>query len=318
MTDIKTHLTSLSGYVYERTRRRLEGLDDEEYLWEPAPDCWTVRADASGTHRIDSALAPDPAPFTTIAWRLWHLIGCYGGSRNATWLGLDRPAGGFDHGDPAPGAAAAAIDALERAQVHWHELLASVPLEQYGETIGPIAGQYADSDKAGLVLHQIDEQIHHGAELGVLRDLYRATVAAERQDPDVAALLKGERDGVDRGRIPQLVAVHPDLVLRAARNGQYVAIPVLLDLGFPVDGTTAGDDAADGNGADDKATGDKGRHQTALHVAAGAGHMESVRTLVEAGADLTARDPEYKATPLEWAQYFNRVEAVGYLEEVGR
>jgi hypothetical protein len=23
-----------------------------------------------------------------------------------------------------------------------------------------------------LVLHQIDEQIHHGAELGVLRDLY--------------------------------------------------------------------------------------------------------------------------------------------------
>jgi hypothetical protein len=26
---------------------------------------------------------------------------------------------------------------------------------------------------ARLVLHQLDEQIHHGAELGVLRDLYQ-------------------------------------------------------------------------------------------------------------------------------------------------
>ena len=31
---------------------------------------------------------------------------------------------------------------------------------------------YGEDDKASLVLHQLDEQIHHGAELGVLRDLY--------------------------------------------------------------------------------------------------------------------------------------------------
>jgi len=38
--------------------------------------------------------------------------------------------------------------------------------------MGLIAGPFADLDKASLLLHRLDEQIHHGAELGVLRDLY--------------------------------------------------------------------------------------------------------------------------------------------------
>jgi hypothetical protein len=33
---------------------------------------------------------------------------------------------------------------------------------------------------AALVLHQLDEQVHHGAELGVLRDLYRHDAAQWR------------------------------------------------------------------------------------------------------------------------------------------
>jgi hypothetical protein len=43
--------------------------------------------------------------------------------------------------------------------------------------MGPVAGPYAEADAASLVLHQLDEQIHHGAELGVLRDLYLHTHA---------------------------------------------------------------------------------------------------------------------------------------------
>jgi hypothetical protein len=35
-------------------------------------------------------------------------------------------------------------------------------------------------DKTGLVLHPIDEQIHHGAALGVLRDLYRTGFKGNR------------------------------------------------------------------------------------------------------------------------------------------
>jgi hypothetical protein len=41
------------------------------------------------------------------------------------------------------------------------------------QILGLVAGPYAEDDKASLVLHQLDEQIHHGAELAVLRDLYR-------------------------------------------------------------------------------------------------------------------------------------------------
>lgn len=33
-------------------------------------------------------------------------------------------------------------------------------------------GLYAESDTVDLVLHALDEVIHHGAEVGLLRDLY--------------------------------------------------------------------------------------------------------------------------------------------------
>ena len=42
------------------------------------------------------------------------------------------------------------------------------------EPIGPIAGPYANSERIGFVIHTMDELIHHGAEVGVMRDLYAA------------------------------------------------------------------------------------------------------------------------------------------------
>ena len=51
-------------------------------------------------------------------------------------------------------------------------VLEELPAASWWEPLGPVAGPYAKDDKASLVLHQLDEQIHHGAELGVLRDLY--------------------------------------------------------------------------------------------------------------------------------------------------
>ena len=54
----------------------------------------------------------------------------------------------------------------------WRDLLQELPAASWWEPLGPVAHEYAESDKAALVLHQLDEQIHHGAELGVMRDLY--------------------------------------------------------------------------------------------------------------------------------------------------
>ena len=126
---------------------------------------------AGGGQGTQSA-AWDP-PFTTIAWRLWHLTGTYGGERNPRWLGVERAPGGFEQGDPAPGSAAQALAALDRAAAFWQGVLQELPTASWWEPLGPVAGPFAEDDKASLVLHQLDEQIHHGAELGVLRDLYR-------------------------------------------------------------------------------------------------------------------------------------------------
>lgn len=172
MSDARTDIIGLSDYAYQRTRNRLAGLTDDEYFWEPVPGCWTIRRTDSGAYRADYADRPATPPFTTIAWRLWHLIECYGGKRNPEWLGVERPAGGFERDDPAPATAAEAIAVLDRAHAFWQDLLQELPAASWWEPMGPVAGPYAEADKASLVLHQLDEQVHHGAELGVLRDLY--------------------------------------------------------------------------------------------------------------------------------------------------
>src|SRR5262245_30929838 len=48
MGNVKTEVISLSEHVFERTIRRLDGLSDVEYLWEPVPNCCTIRARSEG------------------------------------------------------------------------------------------------------------------------------------------------------------------------------------------------------------------------------------------------------------------------------
>jgi ankyrin repeat protein len=49
-----------------------------------------------------------------------------------------------------------------------------------------------------------------------------------------------------------------------------------------------------------------GAQLTALHLAAGGGHTEVVRLLLDAGADTTIRDSMHDATPLGWAEFFKK------------
>lgn len=171
-SDARADIIELSEYVYQRTLSRLAGLTDDEYFWEPVPGCCTVRRTEAGHYRADDAGRPGTPPFTTIAWRLWHLIENYGAKRQPEWLGVQRPPGGFERDDPAPATAAEAIAVLADAHDFWQSLLQELPAASWWEPLGPIAHEYAESSKAALILHHLDEQIHHGAELGVLRDLY--------------------------------------------------------------------------------------------------------------------------------------------------
>lgn len=54
-------------------------------------------------------------------------------------------------------------------------------------------------------------------------------------------------------------------------------------------------------------------HATPLHQAAGEGHDELVRLLVEHGARLDMKDVRWHATPADWAQHAGRKELVEYL-----
>src|SRR5215813_6958826 len=77
----------LEAHWQQRLRPRLDGLTDEEYFWQPVPDCWTLsrrgRSSApislgAGEFTWDYAEPPhESEPVTTIAWRLAHLIVCF-------------------------------------------------------------------------------------------------------------------------------------------------------------------------------------------------------------------------------------------------
>jgi hypothetical protein len=156
--------------VYGRLAARLEGLTDAEYFWEPVPGCWTVRRDGSGAWVADYAEPdPDPAPFTTIAWRLTHLADCkviYSewafGPRRLTFPDL-----------AAPATAADALARLEEGQRRLRADLAGLGDDQLDE---PRWTNWGERWPAWRVLWtMIDHDAHHGGEIGCLRDLYRVT-----------------------------------------------------------------------------------------------------------------------------------------------
>lgn len=52
----------------------LERLEPEDFLWEPAPHCWTVRPNQDGAWVPDWAdTEPEPVPVPTIGWLSWHI-----------------------------------------------------------------------------------------------------------------------------------------------------------------------------------------------------------------------------------------------------
>lgn len=286
-------LQDLSNHVWQRLQARLEGLTDEEYHWEPAPGCWGIRTRADGSVRADVAIpATDPVPFTTIAWRLWHVIDLYGESRLARLLGIPpqgTPVGLDDPDGSPPATAAEALTLLDGAHHQWDAHLALASAEQLALPIGDEGGSFADQSGAAFVLHMLDEFIHHGAELGTLRDLWRwqHPVAPDariervmRGDPTVAA------DWDDDAMGSQLLDT-------AAQYGRWELARQLLEAGARP--STGG--------------------VTALHRAAGAGELETVKALVAAGSDVHAVDPEFGAVPAQWAQFLSHDAVADWLAD---
>jgi hypothetical protein len=263
---VTTHLIALSEKAYDRLRARLEGLTDDEYLWEPAPLAWSVRATPDGP-RFDFGLMPvAPAPITTIAWRLTHIIDLLREDRCPRVLGV--PAEPDVDEVWISTSATEAIALLERSFATWRGYLEATDPELLFEA------SHEWIDRFTFAMHIIDELIHHAAEVGLLRDLYQA---ARTTDDVLLAVLAGDTSEVDdlRQRRPAAVA---DL----ASAGKWEAAARLVDLGFDVN--------------------PEGVVASPLHHAAGLGRIDLVRTLVEHGARTDAVDSVHDATPLVWAQ----------------
>ena len=150
---------------------RLAGITDDEYNWEPTANCWTVRED--GDRRMIADWAdpdPVPAPVTTIAWRCWHIaVDCLDSYSSrlfgATGTGLSglhwvRTA------DESQSMLAAAWAVFRAGVVGWGD-------DGLSNLLGPTWGSYADHTNLALAIHAQREVIHHGAEIALLRDLYR-------------------------------------------------------------------------------------------------------------------------------------------------
>ncbi len=183
MTIDWTHeLVEQLDWHWQILRRRWESLTDEEYLWEPVDGCWSLRPRADAVTPMAAGAGdvvadfqdpePQPAPVTTIAWRMGHIaIGVFG----------TRAADHFGDGDVGylstewSLTARGGLDLLDRHYDAWMGGVRKLDTAGLERPCGPAEGPYADYPFASLVLHISREAIHHGAEINLLRDLYRAT-----------------------------------------------------------------------------------------------------------------------------------------------
>jgi hypothetical protein len=169
----------LDWHWRHHARPRLDGLGDEEYRWEPVANCWNVRPRGTGTAPIQAGSGaftcdfaqpePDPAPVTTIAWRLAHVTVGVFGMRAASHFG--GPAMDYQTYD-YPGGADAALDNLDATYATWCDGVRALDADGLARPVGPAEGPWHASPMADLVFHINREAIHHLAEIALLRDLY--------------------------------------------------------------------------------------------------------------------------------------------------
>jgi hypothetical protein len=169
----------LSYHWTNHLRPRLDGLTDEEYLWEPVPGAWSLRprgeavsAMAAGGGDLVADFEypePSPAPITTIAWRLAHILVGVLGQRNASHFGGPP----VDYATKVwPATAADALSQLDDEHARWVAGVATLDEAALARPVGEAEGPFAELPYAALVLHINREVIHHGAEIALLRDLY--------------------------------------------------------------------------------------------------------------------------------------------------
>jgi hypothetical protein len=164
-------------------------LTTAEYLWAPVPGAWSVRRRAEGPGPRATWLVgagdwgrdgyrdaePYPPPFTTIAWRLSHLSEMLALRADYTSGSRSLTKDAYVTSGDADGAVAAFALAVEA----WRNTLLScddAALDTVGYSSFPYGSDISDMF-IDIVWWVNQEVLHHGGEIALLRDLYRAQQA---------------------------------------------------------------------------------------------------------------------------------------------
>lgn len=171
------------GFSWMVLSDALEGLTDDEWRWEPAPGAWGLRPRAEAVERAHHVVGAGelvtewPADdgsdnrVRTIAWLIAHLTEAFFERYEHTFGEHTGRRDDVVFADTA----ASAVAALASQVTAWEEAIAGLD-EAEVFTVG--LSRATELDAAApfghLVLHMNRELIAHGAEISVLRDLYRA------------------------------------------------------------------------------------------------------------------------------------------------
>ena len=164
----------------DRLIKRLQGLTNDEYFWEPVPSCWSIRLRehsqtdkpfGKGTWVLDfDRPEPVPPPVTTIAWRMCHLT-------NELIQRADYTTGSRSLANDYEIASTAqsAISSLTAGAAMWRSVLTGTrdeDLDQIGRSQFPW-GLDPTLPFLDIIWWVNQEFLSHGAEIALLRDLYR-------------------------------------------------------------------------------------------------------------------------------------------------
>ena len=163
-------------YVVEVLTDRVRGLTDEEFLWKPAPDTWTVRPNPDGGRNLVDvevwAPTGDPAPPRTIAWSMGHLGS--GVAARADWLVGSHSLGADDFNWPLT--ADAGTRFMFDGLATWRTGLATMTdddLDTVGRSAFP-GGLDPTLPLIDIVWWVTKELTWHAADIWYVRDLYAA------------------------------------------------------------------------------------------------------------------------------------------------
>ena len=123
----------------------------------------------SGDFTWDYGTPGGPAPVTTIAWRLGHLIEGLAQMNGVYFNGPRKSVETFEYA----GSAHEALNQLDHEHDTWVAGVRALGTDGLAEpqgSKGPLA--FADAPVAKVVMYTSVEVFHHGAEICLLRDLF--------------------------------------------------------------------------------------------------------------------------------------------------